>query len=74
MQASQRVATPMASAISSLVFVSSAFGYRAARAMAEKPFITSGAPPRSSRSGAEREAARSGQFLCMAVGPFGLVT
>ncbi len=66
MQPSQRVATPMGGAVSSLVLTSSAVGSSAAHAMAENLFITSGAPVRNSFNGVERPAAMSDQFACIA--------
>src|SRR3954467_4550443 len=65
MQPSHRVATAMASAISSLVLVSSALAFKAACAMAEKPCMTAGAPPRSSFRAADRSLVVWTQFLFM---------
>src|SRR6516162_8921457 len=50
MQSSQRIATAMPRATSSLVLKSSALGARAACARPEKAFMTSGAPLRRLRN------------------------
>src|SRR5579864_8736033 len=63
MQSSQRTATAMPSAISSLVFTSSDFGAKAAWAMPANAFITSPAPPRKFFSCAESSLVCSGQLF-----------
>src|SRR4051794_32744792 len=54
MHGSQRVATAIARASSSLVLVSRALDFSAACAVTENPFITSGIPARTSRSRVEK--------------------
>jgi hypothetical protein len=66
-QASQRIATAMLKAISSLVLGSSALPPSAARAMAENPPMTSGVPARNVCSAGAMLSARSGQSLRMAM-------
>src|SRR5581483_4779668 len=63
MQSSQRSATAMASAISSLVLVSSAFGASAACDTAAKAFMTSGIDWRRSRKCGDRSLVISGQSV-----------
>ena len=63
MQSSQRMATEMPSAMSSLVLLSSAFGATAACARPEKAFITSGVSPRSVRMCPTISLVNSGQFF-----------
>src|SRR5271165_729607 len=63
MQSSQRTATPIARAINSLVFGSSAPCVSAACASEEKAFITSGAPPRRFLSSALKLLVQLGQFV-----------
>src|SRR5690606_26012828 len=61
MQPSQRTATAMPIAISSLVLTSSVPGLSASRASAEKPRIGSAAPSRSLAMAALRSSIRSGK-------------
>jgi hypothetical protein len=60
MQPSQRVATPMASAMSSLVLVSRAPGYVAARSRSEKACMVAGMTWRSTYMPPERRRVISG--------------
>lgn len=63
MQGSHLTATEMASAINSLVLLSSASGPEAAIAMAENSFITSGAPARNTFTSADSSVTISSQSL-----------
>src|SRR5450759_4579506 len=63
-QPSQRIATEMPRARSSLVFPSSAFGSSAARASAENAFIVSVDPVRTSLRAWDSSVAIRGQSLC----------
>src|SRR5260221_10837051 len=65
-QASQRIATEMPSARSSLVLRSSALGSSAAPARAENAFIVSGAPVRTPLRAWDRSADIPGQSLYIA--------
>src|SRR5208283_1693838 len=68
MQSSQSTATPIASAIISLVLGSSAPCVSAACASEEKAFITSGAPPRRFLSSELKLLVHSGQFaVCVII-------